>query len=71
MLVGKRATMRGFIVSDHFGSRDAFLAEVGPLLSSGRFQVLQTVVEGGVDAAVGAFVDMLRGRYIGKVSVAL
>jgi NADPH-dependent curcumin reductase CurA len=71
MLVGKRGTMRGFIVSDHTASRDAFVAEIGPLLASGRFQVLQTVVEGGVDAAVGAFVDMLRGRYVGKVSVAL
>src|SRR3954447_22191118 len=71
LLVGKRGRMRGFIVSDHFGSRDAFVAEVGPLIAAGRFEVLQSVVEGGVDAAAGAFVDMLRGRYVGKVSVAL
>jgi NADPH-dependent curcumin reductase CurA len=71
LLIGKRATVRGFIVADHGAQREAFLDEVGGLVGSGKMQILETVVEGGVGAAPEAFLDMLRGRYRGKVSVAL
>jgi NADPH-dependent curcumin reductase CurA len=70
-LVGKRATLRGFIVSDHWGQLDEFRSEVGELLSKGRLKRPETVVEGGIEAAPQAFIDMLRGRHLGKVSVAL
>ena len=71
LLVGKRGRMRGFIISDH-GDRDpAFRAEVGALISEGRLALAETVVEGGIEAAPQAFVDMLRGRHLGKVVVAL
>jgi NADPH-dependent curcumin reductase CurA len=71
LLVGKRARLRGFIVSDH-GDRDgAFRAEVGGLIAEDRLKLAETVVEGGIEAATGAFVDMLRGRHLGKVVVAL
>jgi NADPH-dependent curcumin reductase CurA len=71
LLVGKRATLRGFIVSDHWGQLDEFRSEVGELLSKGRLKRPETVVEGGIEAAPQAFIDMLRGRHLGKVSVAL
>ena len=71
LLVGKRGRMRGFIISDH-GDRDpAFRAEVGALISEGRLALAETVVEGGIEAAPQAFVDMLRGRHLGKVVVRL
>ena len=70
-LVGKRARLRGFIVTDH-GDRDApFRAEVGAMIAEGRLKLAETVVEGGLEAAPGAFVDMLRGRHLGKVVVRL
>jgi NADPH-dependent curcumin reductase CurA len=71
LLVGKRATLRGFIVLDHWGRIDEFRSEVGGLIAGGRFKRPETVVEGGIEAAPQAFIDMLRGTHLGKVSVAL
>ncbi|HET8953514.1 MAG TPA: NADP-dependent oxidoreductase, partial [Solirubrobacteraceae bacterium] len=71
LMVGKRVNMRGFIVSDHEARAGEFQEEVGGLIASGRLKLAETVVEGGIEAAPGAFIDMLRGRYLGKVVVAL
>jgi NADPH-dependent curcumin reductase CurA len=71
MLVGKRITMRGFIVRDHSGRFGEFHEAVGGLIAGGRLNLAETVVEGGLEAAPGAFIDLLRGRYLGKVVVAL
>ncbi len=46
MVVTKRLRMQGFIVSDHYDRFPAFLAEVGPLVSSGSLRYRETVVEG-------------------------
>jgi NADPH-dependent curcumin reductase CurA len=70
-LVGKRARLRGFIVGDHASREPEFREEVGALLAEGRLVLAETVVEGGIEAAPGAFVDMLRGAYLGKVVVRL
>ena len=71
LLVGKRGTMRGFIVSDHADREGEFRGEVGGLIADGRLTLAETVVEGGLEAAPGAFIDMLRGKHLGKVVVAL
>ena len=71
LLVGKRINMRGFIVGDHDARQPEFQEEVGGLIADGRLKLAETVVEGGIEAAPGAFIDMLRGRYLGKVVVAL
>ena len=71
LLVGKRGTMRGFIVSDHSDHEGEFRGEVGGLIADGRLRLAETVVEGGLEAAPRAFVDMLRGEHLGKVVVAL
>jgi NADPH-dependent curcumin reductase CurA len=71
LLVGKRARLRGFIVGDHAEREPEFRAEVGELIASGRLKMAETVVEGGIEAAPQAFVDMLRGRHLGKVVVRL
>ena len=71
LLVGKRGTMRGFIVSDHADREGHFRGEVGGLIADGRLRLAETVVEGGLEAAPRAFVDMLRGEHLGKVVVAL
>jgi NADPH-dependent curcumin reductase CurA len=71
LLVGKRINMRGFIVGDHAAREGEFRDEVGRLIADGRLKLAETVVEGGLEAAPAAFIDMLRGRYLGKVVVAL
>jgi len=71
LMVGKRVNMRGFIVSDHEARAGEFQEEVGGLIASGRLKLAETIVDGGLEAAPGAFIDMLRGRYLGKVVVAL
>jgi NADPH-dependent curcumin reductase CurA len=71
LLVGKRARLRGFIVGDHYGRLGEFRDEVGELLVSGRLKMPETIVEGGIEAAPRAFVEMLRGEHLGKVVVRL
>ena len=71
LLVGKRGRMRGFIISDHGDREPDFRAEVGALIGEGRLKLAETVVDGGIEAAPAAFIDMLRGRHLGKVVVRL
>jgi NADPH-dependent curcumin reductase CurA len=69
--VGKRLTLRGFIILDHGDRHRAFVEEVAPLLRDGRIKARETIVDGGVDAAPQAFIDLLRGANTGKMLVRL
>ena len=66
LLVGKRARLRGFIIFDHGDREPDFRAEVGALIGDGRLKLAETVVDGGIEAAPGAFTDMLAGRAPGQ-----
>jgi hypothetical protein len=68
--IGKRLTLRGFIVSDHGARTPDLLAEVGPALADGRIVVRETVVD-GLERAPQAFIDLLRGANTGKMLVRL
>ncbi len=68
--VGKRLTLRGFIVFDHNARMPDLAAEVGPALADGRIVVRETVVD-GLDQAPQAFIDLLRGANTGKMLVRL
>jgi len=70
MIIGKRLTLRGFIVFDHADLRPQFEAEVGPLLAEGKIVWLETVVE-GIDKAVSGFQDMMAGVSTGKMLIRL
>jgi NADPH-dependent curcumin reductase CurA len=70
LFVTRRLTMRGFIVRDHADEMKNFVAEVVPLVTSGKVRVRETVVQ-GLDAAPQAFLDMLHGGNVGKMVVAL
>jgi NADPH-dependent curcumin reductase CurA len=68
LMIGKRLTLRGFIVSDHAESRPAFLAEIGGWLAEGRIHLAETIVD-GVENAPSAFIGLMRGENLGKMLV--
>jgi NADPH-dependent curcumin reductase CurA len=70
LIVGRRLSLRGFIVSDHGDLRAEFLEKASGLLRSGEVVARETVVE-GLDNAVTAFRDLLRGGNTGKMVVRL
>jgi len=71
MVVGKRLTMRGFIIIDHRARYADFLRDVGGLLQSGKLVFAESFAD-GIENAPQAFIDMLRGgKYTGKVVVRL
>jgi NADPH-dependent curcumin reductase CurA len=69
-LIGKRITMRGFIVTDHGAQLRGLFEEVAPAVRDGRIQFRETVVD-GLDNAPQAFIDLLRGANVGKMLVKL
>jgi len=68
--IGKRLTLRGFLVTDHGHLRQEFRETVTGWLTSGQLVVRETVVT-GLDQAVPAFIGMLRGANTGKMVVRL
>ena len=70
LAIGKRLTLRGFIVRDHRHLRDDFTREVGTWLSEERIRYRETVVD-GLENAPKAFLGMLRGENVGKMLVRL
>jgi NADPH-dependent curcumin reductase CurA len=69
-VVGKRLTLRGFLVFDHHHLQGQFLAEVAPLVKEGKLRYQETVVE-GLRNAPQAFLDLLDGANTGKMLVRL
>ena len=70
LAVGKRLTLRGFIVFDHYDLTAEFSQTVGGWLRAGQVQVRETVVD-GLDNAVSAFIGLLRGENTGKMIIRL
>jgi len=70
MIIGKRLTLRGFIVFDHADLRPQFEAEVGQWLVDGKIVWRETVVD-GIDNAVNGFRDLMAGANTGKMLIRL
>ncbi|MGY1633155.1 NADP-dependent oxidoreductase [Geodermatophilus sp. SYSU D01186] len=70
LMVGRRLTLRGFLVGDHTDLREEFTGTVAGWLRSGDLVVRETEYE-GIENAVPAFLDLLRGGNTGKMIVRL
>jgi hypothetical protein len=70
LVVGKRLTLRGFIVIDHLSKFPQFAAEMAPWLASGEIVAAETVVE-GLENTPEAFLSLFRGSNTGKMLVKL
>lgn len=70
LVVSKRLTLRGFIVSDHNDMQESFLAEATSWLRHGKLIYDETVKQ-GLEAAPEAFIEMLEGANLGKMLVRL
>jgi NADPH-dependent curcumin reductase CurA len=70
LVISKRLTLRGFIVSDHQDRAPAMIADVGGWLRDGKLFHTETVVD-GLDQAPSAFINLLRGHNTGKMIVRL
>jgi NADPH-dependent curcumin reductase CurA len=69
-MVAKRLRLEGFLVGDHTDLRPEFRETVEGWLRSGELVARETVRH-GLDGAVQAFLDLLRGANTGKMVVRL
>ena len=70
LVITKRLTLRGFIVSDHARRMPEMIADVSAWLRDGKISHAETVVD-GLDHAPEAFINLLRGANTGKMIVRL
>jgi NADPH-dependent curcumin reductase CurA len=70
LIVTKRLTIRGFIVSDWTRRLPEFLAEVTPYVADGRLRWRETVVD-GLARAPEALISLFTGENVGKMVVKL
>ncbi|HEU4973875.1 MAG TPA: NADP-dependent oxidoreductase [Baekduia sp.] len=68
--IGRRLTLRGFIITDHADRFPDLVAEVAPAVRDGRIRFAETVVD-GLERAPEAFIGLLRGDNVGKMLVRL
>jgi NADPH-dependent curcumin reductase CurA len=68
LLIGKRLTLRGFLVLDHGNLFTEYVQRAAGWLAEGKLQARETVVD-GLEHAPDAFLGMLRGDNTGKMLV--
>ena len=65
LIVVKRLTMKGFIVSDFFAERESAIAELASWVASGRLKVQEDVID-GLENTPRALIGLLAGENRGK-----
>lgn len=70
IVIGRRLTIRGFIVTDDRDACAEYVRKASGWLAEGRLHYRETIAE-GIDNAPQAFIDMLKGRNVGKQIVRL
>ena len=69
-MIGRRLTMRGFIVTDEPKACEEYVAKAIGWIADGKLKYRETVAE-GIENAPQAFIDLLQGANTGKQIVAL
>lgn len=69
-IIGRRLTIRGFIVTDHPEVCQEYVVKASAWLAEGKLKYHETIAE-GIENAPAAFIDMLNGRNTGKQIVQL
>jgi NADPH-dependent curcumin reductase CurA len=69
-VIARRLTMQGFIVTDHPAVGMEYVRNATQWLDKGILQYSETIAE-GIENAPTAFIDMLKGKNIGKQIVRL
>jgi hypothetical protein len=64
-VIGKRLTIRGFLVGDHPDACKEYVAKAEQWAAEGKLNYRETVVR-GIENAPAAFIDLLKGNKIGK-----
>lgn len=67
-IIFRSLSIRGFLLRDFPGIAEEFLSEVAPLVANGSIRYRESIVE-GIEAAVPAFLGLLRGENTGKMLV--
>jgi NADPH-dependent curcumin reductase CurA len=70
LAIGRRLTIRGFIVSDHPEACEEYVGKAIGWLQEGKLNYRESVAE-GVENAPQAFIDMMKGLNTGKQIVQL
>jgi NADPH-dependent curcumin reductase CurA len=68
LIIGRRLTLRGYIIIDHFDRMPAFLEQVATWYREGRIHAPETIVD-GIENAPAAFLGLLHGENTGKMLV--
>ncbi len=66
----KFLSINGFVIANHLDEHKNFIAEVGPLVESGKIAYVEDIAQ-GLDNAPTAFMSMLKGGNVGKQLVKL
>ena len=69
-VIGKRLTIRGFIISDHYDQFEDFFNVMEPWVASGEVVFRESIIE-GISQAPQAFMALFNGENIGKQIVRL
>jgi NADPH-dependent curcumin reductase CurA len=70
LMIGRRLTMRGFIVTDDPKTCEEYVAKAIGWIAEGKLKYRETVAQ-GIENAPQAFIDLLQGGNTGKQIVAL
>lgn len=70
LAIGKRLTIKGFNVMDYLSRGPSFNKDFSNWLREGMIKYSETVIE-GLENSPQAFIDLLGGKFIGKVVVQL
>jgi NADPH-dependent curcumin reductase CurA len=70
IVIGRRITIRGFIVSDHVEACREYVGKATEWLAEGKLNYRETIAQ-GIEKAPAAFIGMLKGDNVGKQIVQL